>query len=390
MNIQLMRQDTPGCADKIFLNSAGSSLMPQIVTKKMTEYLCQEENLGGYEVARSRENDINEFYRETAKLINCDAENIAFAYNATDAFAKALSSIPFKNGDFILTTNDDYISNQIAFLSLKKRFGINIIRAANVANGDIDLDDFERLVHQHHPVLVAITHIPTNSGLVQQAEEIGKICEKQDVWYLLDACQSVGQLVVDVKKIGCDFLSATGRKFLRGPRGTGFLYASDKAISKGLEPLFIDMRGADFINSDEYKVQKNAKRFELWESSYASLIGLTEAVRYANNIGLENIYEYNQKLVKRLRENLSKTEGIHLLDKGSQLSNILTFKTDKHELNRIEVALKKVNVFYSVTNKYHSLTDFSARNGERVIRLSPHYFNTFDEVDRVTEVIASL
>jgi cysteine desulfurase/selenocysteine lyase len=390
MNIDLIRQDTPGCTDKLFLNSAGSSLMPKIVTEKMTKYLHQEEKLGGYEVARLRENDINEFYNEIARLINCSTDNIAFAYNATDAYAKALSSIPFKSGDFLLTTNDDYISNQIAFLSLKKRFNINIVRAANLANGDIDLEDFERLLKEHRPILAAITHIPTNSGLVQQAEEIGKICTKYDTWYLLDACQSVGQLVTDVKKLGCDFLSATGRKFLRGPRGTGFLYVSDKVTAKGLEPLFIDMRGADYINSNEYKIQKSAKRFELWEVSYASLLGLTEAVRYANNIGIENIFTYNQKLVNRLRQNLSNIAGLSLLDKGSQLSNILTFKIDGHELNEIESTLKKADIFYSVSNKYTSLTDFSGNNVEQVIRLSPHYFNTFDEMDIVAEVIASV
>lgn len=185
MNIDVIRQDTPGCYDKVFLNSAGSSLMPKVVVEKMTEYLHEEEQLGGYEVARLREKEINEFYNEVAKLINCNPQNIAFAYNATDAYAKALSSIPFKKGDCILTTNDDYISNQIAFLSLKKRFDIAIIRANNLANGDIDIEDFERIIKKHNPVLVAITHIPTNSGLVQQAEEIGKICARYDTWYLL-------------------------------------------------------------------------------------------------------------------------------------------------------------------------------------------------------------
>jgi selenocysteine lyase/cysteine desulfurase len=390
MNIDVIRQDTTGCSDKIFLNSAGSSLMPKVVVEKMTKYLHEEEQLGGYEVARLREKEINEFYIEIAKLINCNPENVAFAYNATDAYAKALSSIPFKKGDIILTTNDDYISNQIAFLSLQKRFDVNITRANNLANGDIDIEDFERIVKRQSPVLVAVTHIPTNSGLVQQAEEIGKICAKYDTWYLLDACQSVGQLVVDVEKIGCDFLSATGRKFLRGPRGTGFLYVSDKVLSKGLEPLFIDMRGADFINFDEYKIQKNAKRFELWEIPYASLVGLAEAVRYANNIGLDKIFEYNKKLVKRLRTNLSQIPGLRLLDYGSELSNILTFKIDRRELCEIENALKDAKILYSVSTKYHSITDFSGDKVERVVRLSPHYFNTDSELDFVTRVIGSI
>jgi len=243
MDIIEIRKDTSGCADKIFLNSAGSSLPPKIVTEKMIDYLQYEERIGGYDAAKFKADEINKFYIEAAKLLNCKPANIAFAYNATDAYARALSAIPFKNVDYILTTNDDYISNQIAFLSLQKRFGVQLLRANNLANGDIDLVHFEELIKKHKPVLVAVTHVPTNSGLVQNAEEIGKICNKYDTWYLLDACQSVGQMIVDVEKIGCDFLSATGRKFLRGPRGTGFLYISDEVLMSGLAPLFIDMRG---------------------------------------------------------------------------------------------------------------------------------------------------
>ncbi|MEO8147853.1 MAG: aminotransferase class V-fold PLP-dependent enzyme [Bacteroidia bacterium] len=390
MDIELIREDTVGCTDKIFLNSAGSSLMPKIVVDKMIAYLKEEEENSGYEVARLRANEIDEFYPEIAKLINCDARNIAFAYNATDAYAKALSSIPFKKDDFILTTNDDYVSNQIAFLSLQKRFGIKIIRSDNLENGDIDLNNFEELIKLHQPLLVSLTHIPTNSGLVQNAEAVGKICKKYDILYLLDACQSIGQLVVDVKKIECDFLSATGRKFLRGPRGTGFLYVSDKALDMGLEPLFIDMRGADWINTNEYKIQSSAKRFELWELNCASLIGLAEAVRYANNIGLENIYEYNQTLIKKLRENCSQIAGLKLLDLGIELSNILTFRIDGFERNEIEEALRNANVVFSVSGKENAFIDFDKKGIDWAIRFSPHYFNTLEEIERVTEIVKGM
>lgn len=390
MNVDTIRRDTPGCADKIFLNSAGSSLMPKIVAEKMTEYLHDEEKLGGYEVAKRRAFETDEFYKETAKLINCGTDNIAFAHNATDAYARALSAVPFKSGDYILTTHDDYLSNLIAFSSLKKRFGIQIIQANNLPSGDVNLNHFEEILNKHRPVLVAVTHVPTNSGLVQPAEAIGEICQRYDTWYLLDACQSVGQLVVDVAKIGCDFLSATGRKFLRGPRGTGFLYVSDKVLRSGLEPLFIDMRGADFKNFEEYEISETAKRFEMWEMPYNALIGLTEAIRYANNSGIENIAEYNKSLVKRLRTGLAQITDLMLLDRGSQVSNIVTFKIDKRRLDEIESALQKAGVFYSLSNKYLSAADFSPPNIEQVVRLSPHYFNTNEEIDKVKEVLGSV
>lgn len=231
MNIQQIRLDTLGCEDKLFLNSAGASLPPTSVIQKMIEYQAQEELMGGYELEALKTADINQFYTEMATLLNCKPHNIAYAYSATDAYNKALSAIPFKAGDCILTTDDDYISNQLAFLSLQKRFQIEIVRAANLPSGELDLADFEALMLTKKPILVAITHVPTNSGLIQQAEKVGELCKKYDVWYLLDACQSVGQMQVDVQKIHCDFLNATGRKFLRGPRATGFLYVSDKALA---------------------------------------------------------------------------------------------------------------------------------------------------------------
>lgn len=390
MDIIKIRKDTPGCTDKIFFNSAGSSLPPRSVVKKMIHYLQVEEEAGGYEAARLRSDEINAFYTETASLLNCKPANIAFAYNATDAYARALSAIPFKSGDCILTTNDDYISNQIAFLSLGQRFGVQLLRANNLENGDIDLIHFEELVKKHRPVLVAVTHIPTNSGLVQQAEEVGGICNKYDVWYLLDACQSVGQMVVDVKKIGCDFLSATGRKFLRGPRGTGFLYVSDEVLMKGLAPLFIDMRGADWLDEDEYKIWMNGRRFEMWEFPYASVVGLAEAVRYANEIGIQNIYAYNQPLIKKLRECLSAIDGIEVLDKGSSLSNIVTFHKQGVELNQLEDFLSKGKIYYTVSRLEYAIIDFTKKKVDWAIRLSPHYFNTMGEIENVIDVVSSI
>ena len=388
MSLETIRQDTKGCHDKIFLNSAGSSLPPQVVLEKMFAYFEQEEQLGGYEVEALRAAEIAEFYTETAKLINCQPDNIAFAYSATDAYAKALSSIPFKAGDTILTTNDDYLSNQIAFFSLQKRFNINVLRSNNLENGLIDLADFEEKIQKYQPALVAITHIPTNSGLVQQAEEVGALCKKYDVWYLLDSCQSVGQMPVDTQKIGCDFLNGTGRKFLRGPRLTGFLYVSDKALQAGLEPLLIDRRGADWTSFDAYTVKNNAKRFESMEVS-ASIIGLAEAVRYANNVGLTHIAAYNKGLIRRLRENLSQNPNLELLDKGETLSSILTFHLHGQKLENIVATLRSNKVVFGVSYKNWALIDFTKKGVDWAIRFSPHYFNTLAEMDAVSDIVLS-
>jgi len=387
MNIDIIRQDIRGLSDdKIFLNNAGSSLMPIQVVDSMIDYLQQEEQSGGYEVANGNAELLESFYDETAKLIHCKPSNIAFATSATDAYTKALSSIVFKEGDVIITTIDDYISNQITFISLQKKLKVKIIRTKKLANHELDLEDFENLVKTHHPKLVAVTHIPTNSGLIQDVESVGKICKRYDVLYLVDACQSVGQMVVDVEKIGCDFLTATGRKFMRGPRGTGFLYVSDKVLEQNYAPLLLDMRGANWTEYDDYELFKTAKRFEHWEISYASLLGFTEALKYADTIGLHTIEHYNKGLSERLRGNL-KNNGFQIWDQGNNLSSIITFCGPDEDLENIQKVLKENNVFFSVTYKNSALIDFTDKNINGIVRLSPHYFNTVEEIEKVSEIL---
>lgn len=387
MNTGKIRQETRGLSDgKLFFNNAGSSLMPNIVVDSMLDYLKQEEQLGGYEVANRNAELLENFYTETSKLINCKSSNIAFMTSATEAFSKALSSIIFKEGDVIITTVDDYISNQITFISLHKRSNVKIIRIKKREDNELDLEDLENLIKEHRPKLVAVTHIPTNSGLIQNIEAVGKICRQYDILYLADCCQSVGQMVVDVEKIGCDFLTATGRKFMRGPRGSGFLYVSDRVLEQDHAPILLDMRGAHWSEYDNYELFKTAKRFEHWEVSYAAVLGMMEAAKYANNVGLNNIENYNRKLAETLRVHL-KNNGFKVLDIGKNLSSIVTFCGPDNDLENIQKILRENNVFFSASYKHSALIDFTDKKVDGAVRLSPHYFNTIEEVEKVSEVL---
>ncbi|WP_139423514.1 aminotransferase class V-fold PLP-dependent enzyme [Chryseobacterium mulctrae] len=387
MNTDKIRQETRGLSDgKLFFNNAGSSLMPNIVVDSMIDYLQQEEQFGGYEVANRNTELLENFYTETAKLINCKPSNIAFMTSATEAFSKALSSIIFKEGDTVITTVDDYISNQITFISLQKRLNVKIIRIKKLENNELDLEDLENLIKQNHPKLVAVTHIPTNSGLIQDIEAVGKTCRQYDILYLADCCQSVGQMVVDVEKIGCDFLTATGRQFMRGPRGSGFLYVSDRVLEQDYAPILLDMRGAHWSEYNNYELFKTAKRFEHWEVSYAAVLGMMEAVKYANIIGLNNIENYNKKLAETLRKYLEKG-GFKVLDIGKNLSSIVTFCGPDNDLDNIQKVLKKNNVFFSVSYKNSALIDFTDKKVDGAVRLSPHYFNTLEEIEKVSDIL---
>ncbi len=394
--VQRLRKETIGCSFVNHLNNAGAALMPDVVTKSILDHIKLESEIGGYEAAALQSNTINEFYNQTGSLINCKPTNIAFTASATDSYTRALSSIPFIKGDVILTDCDDFISNQIQFLSLQKKFDLCIVRIQNSVLGGVDLTDLEEKLFTLKPKLFAITHIPTNSGLVQPVKKIAEIFgryQKQHgdrTWYILDACQSAGQMKLDVQELRCDFLSVTIRKFLRGPRGTGFFYISDRALQAGLEPLFIDMRGADWIEKDIYTQQPDARRFEDWEFAYALVIGSSEAIQYCRNIGEENIQQQVILLSKNLRSQLTQLNTLQVLDRGSELSSSVTFTinklTPKYILNQL--AQRKINVVASYRN--YAVIDFDEKKVEWAIRVSPHYYNTENEIDEFVEAISSM
>ncbi len=384
--ISAFRNDTAGCNHVTHFNNAGASLMPNSVTQSILEHITLESQVGGYEASALRADAIQQFYVQAGLLINCNSSNIAFTSSATDSYTRALSSIPFQSGDIILTDNDDFISNQIQFLSCQKRFGIKIVRIKNAPEGGVDLEDLEKQLINHQPRLLAITHIPTNSGLVQPVKKIGEIYDRyinlhtDKTWYILDACQSAGQMKLDVKELKCDFLSVTNRKFLRGPRGTGFLYISDKALNFGLEPLFIDMRGAEWIEKDIYRPRKDAMRYEDWEFAYALVLGTRYAIEYCLEIGEDRIWNQVKFLSEHMRNELSGLDKVRVLDRGPEVGGLVTFtvKGGQPEYIVDELFKRKINVVPSYRN--FAVIDFDQKQVDWAIRASPHYFNTIDEI----------
>ena len=387
MNLDQLRRDTPATAQLIHLNNAGAGLMPAVVSNAMQSYLGHEARYGGYESAAAYSQQLADFYPQAAQLLHCQPRNIAITYSATDAYGKALSAIPFRAGEVILTTNDDYISNQFAFLSLQKRFGIRIVRANDHAEGGVIVDHLIELAWQLRPVLIAVTHVPTNSGRIQPVEAFKAVAREVGAWYIVDACQSIGQMPVDAVAIGADFLSATGRKFLRGPRGTGLLYISDRALDAGLEPLFIDMRGADWTADDTYRPQPTARRFEQWEVAPALQLGLTEALRYANALDLAEVAQRNALLRNRLQTGLGNIPGLRLLDQGDHLASLLLFTRPGQTPDNIQNALKQHQINFSMSFTNFALIDWERKGVEWALRLSPHYYNTEAEIDMVIGVV---
>ncbi|MFC5640038.1 aminotransferase class V-fold PLP-dependent enzyme [Kitasatospora cinereorecta] len=391
LDLAALRADTPGCESVIHFNNAGCGLLARPVLAAMLDHLRLEAEIGGYEASAARAAEVADFHASVAELIGAGARNIAFAGSATHAFTKALSAIDFRPGDTVLTTRNDFISNQIAFLALRRRHGIRIVHAPDHPDGSgVDVDAMARLMRTHRPRLVSVTHIPTNSGLVQPVAEIGRHCRELDLLYLVDACQSVGQYPIDVTEIGCDLLTATCRKFLRGPRGSGFLYVSDRLLDAGLEPLFIDMYGARWSAPGHYRPVDTAARFEEWEFPYATVLGCAAAVRYALRVGLEPVARRTPALAARLRGQLADLPGVRTLDGGAAPAALVTFAVHGWQPEPFKAAMAARGINSALSYREFAQFDFADKEVEWCLRLSPHYYNTEDEVDEVAAAVAEL
>ena len=379
--IDKWRHDTPAAeAGRIHLNNAGAALMPKPVVDAITDHLKREAAMGGYEASDAAAADIAATYDALAGLIGAQSRNIAVVENATVAIAQALSAFDFSPGDVILTTRCDYISNQLMYLSLARRCGIQLVRADDAPEGGVDPESVAANIRKHRPRLVVLTWVPTNSGLVQPAAEVGRVCREQGVPYIVDACQAIGQMPVDVNALQCDFLGATARKFLRGPRGVGFMYVSDQALKNDMAPLYIDMRGARWTDADAYALAEDATRFENWEFAYALVLGMGEAARYAMNVGLDVITPRVKELACTLREKLKALPHVRVLDRGAEKCGIVTAEIKGHDAREVADRLHEEAINVSATLREYAVIDMDEKGAQSALRISPHYYNTTTEL----------
>lgn len=388
IDIKRARRETPGCDNVLHFNNAGAGLMPQPVLDSQVKHLKLEAKIGGYEAAAAEDDAIEHVYDALARLLNCHRDEVAVVENATRAWDMAFYSIPFKPGDRILTARAEYGSNYLAYLQIMRKFGVSVEPVPSDEHGQLSVDALRSMIDSRVK-LIAVTHIPTNGGLVNPAAEIGKVAREAGIWYLLDACQSVGQMPIDVQAIGCDFLSATGRKFLRGPRAVGFLYVRREILEK-LEPIFLDIYAATWVDPDRYVIRPDARRFENWETNFASKIGLGVAVDYALQWGLDAIQARVWPLAETLRTQLSAIPGVKVRDLGVEKCGIVTFTVNGKTPSEVKAQLDAKKINTTVTGRSSTLLDMDARGLDEMVRASVHYYNTEEEVERFCAAVRAL
>mgnify|MGYP001821106280 CR=1 FL=1 len=388
IDVDALRADTPGVAEVIHFNNAGSALMPQPVVDTIRDYLDLEVRCGGYEARDDCADEIDEVYTSIGRLINALPSEIALADNATRAWDMAFYGLELGAGDRILTTSTEYVSNWAAYLHLRDTRGVVVDVIDDSPTGEIDLEELDRAV-DGTVKLVTLNHVPTNSGLVNPAHEVGVIARNHGVPFLLDACQSVGHLPVDVESIGCDMLSATSRKYLRGPRGQGFLYVRDTMLDR-VRPPFVELESASVVSPDRYELRSSARRFETWEKNFANVLGLGAAVDYALAVGIDSIWDRIRHLAIALRSGLAGVDGVTLRDIGRLQCGIVTFEVDGHDPVSIKQALRGQSINVSTSTASSSPIDMHRRGIDRLVRASIHAYNSEQEIESFVRAIARL
>jgi selenocysteine lyase/cysteine desulfurase len=387
-DIERARLDTPGCHEVLHLNNAGAALVPVPVLRAQMNYLALEARRGAYEAAEESREELTRVYESAAVLLNCEVDEIAILESSTRAWQVAFHAIPLGPGDRIVTGFSEYGSNYIALLQVANRTGARIDIVPNDEFGRLDIDVLRARLKKDVKV-IAVTHIPTDDGLINRVEEVGKVASESGAIFILDACQSLGQLPIDVKAIGCDILSAAGRKYLRGPRGSALLYVR-RSLLPALNPTFLDLTAVEWCARDEYRIRPDARRFENWETSYAAKIGLGAAIDYALAWGIDTTSARISSLATCMRSALQTIPGVVVRDGGVDKSGLVTFTVDNLPSVLVRQSLMGLRIHVSDWHADYARLGMEVRGLRSIVRASVHYYNTTEEIDRFCSAVADL
>ncbi|MGW0653859.1 aminotransferase class V-fold PLP-dependent enzyme, partial [Streptomyces umbrinus] len=387
LDVAALRAATPGMRHARHMNAAGAALPSAATLAAVTDHLRLESLLGGYEAAEALVDSTERVYQSAARLIGAAPQDIALVDSASTAWQRALGALRLKAGDRVLASPSTYVSSALHLLEMRDSHGIVLEVLPADASGQVDLGALETALREP-AALVTIAHVPTSSGLVEPVAAVGALAARAGVPLLLDATQSLGQLPVDAQEMHCGIVVATGRKFLRGPRGTGLLYV-DPELRARTRPAAPDVRGAEWSSAYQYEVVPGARRYETWESSHALRLGLGAALDEALDLGVALIRDHVTELAERLRAGLSGVPGIRRTDPPAAASGIVTFLREDEDPRQTVRDLRATGFRLTTVPASHGQWDLGRRGLERVARASLHVYNSADDVDALVAALTA-
>lgn len=388
IDLAAVREETPACLDQVFLDSAGSSLPPRRVLEEVVGHLRREAEVGGYRAADERLDDLEAGYAALGELLGAEPDEVAFTDSATRSWLAALDAVPLGPGDRVLITEAEYAGNAVPLLHLAARVGATVEPVPSNELGELDVDALRARLDERVKLL-SLVHVPTNGGLVNPVREAIGAAHEAGALVLLDACQSAGQLPVSAADLGADIISGTGRKWLRGPRGTGFLVVR-REVRERLEPRLVDLHSGSWTGPDRVELRGDARVFELWENGVAERLGLVAAVRYALELGIDAIAAAVADRADRLRAGLAEVPGVVVRDQGSRRCGLVSFTVDHVPAERVRDRLRAQGITVTVSNLPSTRLDMTRRGIAQVVRASPHYFVSPEQVDLAVAAVAAL
>ncbi|MFG2784192.1 N-methyl-L-tryptophan oxidase [Streptomyces prunicolor] len=389
LNIAAERARTPGSFTGHHFNSAGAALLANGTVEAVIDHLRAESLSGGYEAAKHAAPALEAVYARTAALLGARLEEVALVESATAGWQRAVSALRLRPGDRVLAARSSYVSSALHLLSVERDHGVLVELLPNGPDGAVDLEALEAALRAGPAALVTAAHVPTSSGLVEPVAAIGVLAGAHGVPFLLDATQSLGQLPVDMGAIGCDLLIGTGRKFLRGPRGTGLL-AVRRPLLDRLAPEAPDVRGARWTAERSWELVPDAKRFELWEAAHALRLGLGAALTDLSTLGVDTVAGHLAALAASLRERLSALPGVHVTDPPAAGGAIVTFVVDGMDASDVQRQLAYRRVHLIAVPAGHGRWDMDHRGLTKVVRASVHVYNDEDDLDALVEAVREI
>jgi cysteine desulfurase/selenocysteine lyase len=387
-DIEQLRAETSGCAINTYFNHSGASLPTNATVAAVTDHLQREALHGGMDAAAAVADRIEKARADAAALVGATPGEIAFTTSGSAGFGLVFAALPpLRSGDRILVGRQEWGGNLATMRAAADRVGALVEAIPCCEDGSVDATALTRMIDERVR-LISLTWLPANGGLINDAEAVGRVARAAGVPYFVDAGQALGQIPVDVSRIGCDMLKGTARKYLRGPRGTALLYVRSDFLPR-LTPAFLDVQSGPWTE-DGPRVRTDARRFETVEGSIALQLGMAEALRHALEIGVEPVRTRIVTLAADLRTALADIKNVSVRDLGTQKSGLVSFTIAGIAAPDVRTRLAAEHISVGANGVPYTPLDMKARGLDGIVRASVSYFNTEDEIAGVAAAVAAL